>query len=137
MTLRYTTYRNENGGEVEAHYVTDATEGNYNTVAGPRKALVGDVLVKQQNGYYHEVVDRKGFEEVYHEPTDEELEDTNNDPFVGIAPQPRFDPNQETAATVADYLRRVTDRKEYERVTAAEKDGRNRSSAFVDRSWQE
>lgn len=137
--MRYKNYRNENGGVVKAHVVTEATEGDVMTVDGGRKALVGDVVVPSQNEYFVDVFPADEWGQNWSEVSDEELaeaEETETERVVGGV-QKGYDPSQHTAREVNDYLKSVGSQDEYERVAAAERDGRNRSSAIPDRDWSD
>lgn len=135
--MKYRNYRNENGGVVKAHIVTEATEGDVMTVDGGRKALVGDVVIPAQNEYYCDVVPADEFHAAYAEVSDEELAEEDDAPVgSGGVVQKGYDPSQHTAKEVNDYLKSVP-RDEYERVTNAERNGRNRQSAVPDRTFDE
>lgn len=132
-------YQNESGGVVEAYVVTDATEGKVQTVSGYVLALAGDVVVPSQNASYVDVYPGKEFFNTYREVTDDELADQEANTVVaqGQSVQPGFDPNTKTAAQVRDYLANVKSRDEYERVSEAERNGRNRSTAVPEREWDD
>lgn len=133
MARKFKTYRNENGGEVQAHVVTDDTAGEVRTLAGVQQVAPGDRVVSTDNPYYVDVVSR-GADWPYKEVQDTEEERTV-DGFHSLENTERndgaFDPNNETAEAVKRYLESddVSD-EEKARVTAAERAGRNRSSAF-------
>lgn len=137
----YRNYMNESGGVVRAHVVTEATEGDVTTVEGNRAALAGDVVVAHQNEHFVDIMDGNEFAETYTEATDDDLrelqEQTTESPQGQGAVQKNFNPNDRKAAEVRDYLSKVKSQDEYDRVAQLERDGRNRSSAIPDRTWDD
>lgn len=137
---KYNLYRNENGGVVEAHVVTEETEGDVLTVTGGRKVLAGDVVVKSQNEFYADVMDGDDFHAVYSQTTQDEIDEAPSvaqDAPRGSGVRKGYDPSVATAAEVRNYLSNVNSRDEYERVAAAERAGRNRSTAIPERSFED
>lgn len=138
--MKFRQYINENGAVINAHVVTEATEGNVVTVNGPRQVLAGDVVVEAQNGYYSEVhEDPTEFSQLYREVTQEDLdaEDEAEVERVTVGVEKGFDPDKRTAKDVNKYLSQVKSREEFERVVEAEQNGRNRASAIPERNWDE
>lgn len=138
--VTWKTYRasDDSGGSVDAHVVTERTEGKFNTVNGSVTALAGrDVLIRHQNEYYVDVVSAKDFQQNWREETDKDRRSDDSDtdsPSNTRAADPSFDPSQRTAAEVRDYLSRVRTRDEYDRVVKAERDGLNRKTAIAERN---
>lgn len=116
-------YENANGGEVYAHTVTEETEGTVMTPDGTgREVKSGDVLVGTNNPDVFNVGD-PALLDGYSETADSDSDATGED----------YDPSQYSATEVRAYLARQRsegNRSEFERVTDAEKNGRNRSTAL-------
>lgn len=113
---------------VEAHVVTEETEGAFPQAGGTYpQARAGDVVVR--NGNYYDIYDAEAWanmelvgardqEDLAPFPTDE-------------SSAPEFDPSANDAATVRRYLLNPkTDEAERQRVARAERAGKNRQSAF-------
>lgn len=107
---------------VQAHRVTEDTAGNVVLVDGSsRRVGPGDVLVQTQNANRYDVVPDKEFTKDYSPGTDLWVDEDNE----------TFEPADHSAAEVRNYLHRSdVDDEEKERVREAERNGRNRESAF-------
>lgn len=114
---------------LEAHHVTPDTEGEVTVPGGQTvKVRSGQVLVRRGPNYY-DVHSGEDFEDLGLVAT----RDQNDlDQWEKVEEEPEvFDPNEHTAREVRLYLRNpgLSD-EERERVMTAEREGRNRSSAF-------
>lgn len=131
--MEFTTYRNENGGEVEVHEVTEDTKGTYPMVGrGPVDVRPGDYLVRSANSnQYETIANLDGYTadkgstvsavEFQAPTTSQETQSTG------------FDPTEHSASEVKSYLKGRDDEgdyAEYNRVVNAEKAGKNRSTAY-------
>jgi hypothetical protein len=123
MEREFTEYENDEGAKVYAHRVTPDTEGPVMLVGGTRREVKrGDVLVQSQNSNMYDVYSGRQFDEMFPRRTDGEEDSTTG----------QFNPSDYTAREVKEYLESVreTDEDEYDRVVEAEKNDRNRASAF-------
>lgn len=115
------------GNEVRAHVVSRETEGEVSTLAEPnRRVRAGDVLVELRPGVY-DVYSHKEWGEI----SSTSKKESTVEPTIGPSSAEQFDPDAHSAADVRAYLERddVSD-DEKQRVTAAERASKNRSSAF-------
>lgn len=128
MRRELTRYQNDNGGELYAHTVTDETAGPVTVVGGTGyDAKPGDVLVATERPDVYQVPATAvldGYSAAESADTDSEVDQGSHD----------FDPDQYSAVEVHAYLtaaREAGNRTEFDRVTAAEVAGRNRSTALA------
>lgn len=133
MSREFKEYENENGARVRAHVVTEETQGHYQAVDGTGQTVgVGQVLVEAGRPGVYDVTDAKGFKDAYKEDKSADTVDVpaENDgtPDEGGSD---FDPSEHTAAEVKAYLDSVRGTDEYARVSAAEREGKNRGSALA------
>lgn len=106
-------YQLNNGGTIEVATVGKETE--VNVVGGTRQVSPGDLLVQTGRPDVWDVVSEQQLMEMA------EFEPDGGD---------QFDPSDHTAAEVKDYLQSNISIEERERVATAERNGKNRSSAF-------
>lgn len=137
MSREFKNYKNENGGTVSAHVVTEETQGSYQTVDGRgAEVSVGSVLVQAGRPDAYDVVDAKSFRENYKEDNsvthdhDGLGEHTHSDDTVSDD-DAEFNPDEHTADEVKAHLASVRGTEEYARVVSAERAGKNRSSALA------
>lgn len=132
VNREFKTYRNENGGEVRAHVVTEDTAGTIREAYSGRTRDVneGDVLVESGRPDEYQVVSKDDFSAYSEDDSTVEGVVSNDD---SDDDSDAFDPSDHTAAEVREYLnaqRAKGDDTEYARVENAERDGKNRASAF-------
>lgn len=142
MRREMATYENSEGGRVSAHTVTEETAGAVMTVGGTgRDVEPGDVLIGTDRPDVYHVAGSDALDGLKQVDSDSDasdaapvaddadLADTDAD-----SDSDAFNPSDVSAAEVRWYLeqqREAGNRSEYDRVVAAERAGRNRSSAVV------
>lgn len=135
MNREMKTYRNDNDGTVSAHTVTEDTEGTVMTPGGvSRDVSAGDVLIGTDRPDVYHVAGSDALDG-YSEVSDAEDIDAGDTERAGEGDQDSegFDPSEHNASEVRAYLRDARtagDRSEFDRVSAAERAGYNRSSAL-------
>lgn len=128
MNREMTRYTNDNGGEVSAHVVTEDTAGSVMTVGGSsRDVTAGEVLLGTDRADVYHVTDSAALDAYAAAEDDSEGAGETGQDVTG------YNPSDYNASEVRAHLRSLRDagdRAEYERVTAAEREGYNRSSAL-------
>lgn len=123
MEREWTEYENDEGTRVLAHRVTPDTEGKVTLVGGGRHdARSGEVLVQSQNANMYDVYAGRRFDEMFPARAD------------GVEEEREFNPSEYTAKEVRRYLetkQEEEDEEEVERVTDAERRGKNRKGAYL------
>lgn len=123
MDREWVEYENDEGTTVLAHRVTPDTEGKVTLVGGGRHdARSGEVLVQSQNSNMFDVVPGRRFDEMFPARAD------------GVEEEREFNPSDYTAKEVRRYLEAKSnedDEDEVERVTDAERRGKNRKGALL------
>lgn len=114
-------YQLNNGGTIEVATVGKETE--INVVGGTRQVSPGDLLVQTGRPDVWDVVSEQQLMEMA-SPV------SNFEPEFEPDGGDQFDPSDHTAAEVKDYLQSNISIEERERVATAERNGKNRSSAF-------
>lgn len=116
-------YENDEGATVTACRVTPDTLGTVRLSGGGKHDLkVGDVLVQTQNSNVYDVYTSRAFDEMFPARAD------------GVEEERVFNPSDYTAREVRKYLAEKDDEgdvDEVERVTEAEKAGKNRKGALL------
>lgn len=135
LVREWTEYTNDNGAVIEAHVVTDETAGSVNLVGrGSQHVGPGEVLVKSANSNMYDVMsksDLDGWNSSTKDSQPLKAVDFPRYPSEGAEDEGEFDPSENDATTVRNYLSRpnISDA-EYARVVDAERAGKNRRSAI-------
>lgn len=133
--MEFQEFENENGGTVLAHVVTEETAGTVHESVSNRTVDVtpGDVLIKTARDGEYELPDRDWFNSTYNVRVKTAQNDESVKPSGESSDGEPFDPSAHSAADVKRYLDsiRYEDPDEYDRVRAAEADGKGRASALA------